>query len=126
MVVKKIPENAAHVIPYEVRKNTLSLNDDEIAVNLAKKERDDAVHLDFCFDYLGGLVSGVGDDTQKYVAQVDIPARKYTETEEDNPDYDPNEEGTEGTENRRTITKRTPVPFSMDNVVLTLWEVEEA
>lgn len=123
MVVKKVPENAENVIDYSVRKNVLSLNDSEISVNLAKKERDDAVHLDFCFDYSGGLVSGVGADTERYVAQVDIPARQYTDTVEDNPDYDPDKE--ESMDNRPTITKHEAVPFSMDNVVLTLWEVEE-
>lgn len=123
MVVKKVPENAENVIDYSVRKNVLSLNDSEISVNLEKKERDDAVHLDFCFDYSGGLVSGVGADTERYVAQVDIPARQYTDTVEDNPDYDPDKE--EGVDNRPTITKHEAVPFSMDNVVLTLWAVEE-
>ena len=111
MVVRKIPENAENVIEYSVRKNVLSLNDFELSVNLAKKERDDPVHLDFCFDYLGGLINGVGESAQKYVAQVDIPARQYEDVTEDNP---------------KTVTKRVAKEFSMDNVTLTLWELKEA
>lgn len=124
MVVRKIPENAENVIEYSVRKNVLSLNDFELSVNLAKKERDDPVHLDFCFDYLGGLINGVGESAQKYVAQVDIPARQYEDVTEDNPDFDESKE--ESAENPKTVTKRVAKEFSMDNVTLTLWELKEA
>ena len=122
MVVKKVPENAENVLDYSVRNNTITLND-EISLNLQKKERDDDVHIDVCFDYLGGLVCTVGADTNTYAAQIDIPARKYEEVEEENPNYDPNQD--EGGMNQKTITKKVAVPFSMDNVTLTLWEVEE-
>ena len=65
----------------------------------------------------GNLETGVG---LLYVAQVDIPARTYTEEEIQNPDY------SEETENsQKTIIKRDPVPFSMDNVTLTLFALKE-
>lgn len=65
----------------------------------------------------GNLETGVG---LLYVAQVDIPARAYTEEEILNPDY------SEETENsQKTIIKRDPVPFSMDNVTLTLFALKE-
>ena len=51
---------------------------------------------------------------------MDIPARTYTEEEIPNPDY------SEETENsQKTIIKRDPVPFSMDNVTLTLFALKE-
>lgn len=122
MVVKLLPENAENVINYEVMKNNLSLNDGDTIINLAKREQDFPVHIDFCFDDYGMLMNGTGEGAQRYVAQIDIPAREYTETEEDNPDYDPDSEDPE--KKREKITKRTPVKFSMDKVTLTLWELE--
>ena len=110
MVVLTIPEGATNVIPYEVTGNNLDLNDGEIIVNLKKKERDDAVHLDFCWDYLGGLVMGtIG--AMRYAAQVDIPPRAYTEEE--------------APESEEGGTKLVPVPFDINRCTLTLWEVEE-
>ena len=110
MVVLTIPEGATNVIPYEVTGNNLDLNDGEIIVNLKKKERDDEVHLDFCWDYLGGLVMGT-TGALRYAAQVDIPARLYIDEE------DP--------ESEDGGTRRVPVPFDINRCTLTLWEVEE-
>lgn len=122
MVVRTMPEGAENVIEHEEMGNNLSLNDGDTIINLKKREKDFDVHIDFCFDEFGMLINGVGEGAQKYVAQIDIPARKYEEKTEENPDFDENEEETET--NKKTITKRIPVPFSMDNVVLTLWELE--
>lgn len=110
MVIIKIPEDALNVVPYEVDGNILDINDGEITTNLKKKERDDAVHLDFCWDYCGGLIMGISG-AKAYAAQVDIPPREYTEVE----DPDDPEGG----------MKRIPVPFDIDRCTLTLWEVEE-
>jgi len=88
--------------------------------NVSKKERDYEVVIDICEDYTGGLVMGA-DAGDKYVAQIIIPAREYTEVEKENPNYDPeNEEGTE----QPTIKELKPVPFSMDRCELRLWERE--
>lgn len=106
MVVLRVPETAEKVIPYSLDGNYLDLNDGEIIVNLAKKERDDAVHIDFCWDYLDSLIMGTAG-ARKYAAQVDIPAREYIE-----------EEAEDG-----VILK--PVPFDIDKCTLTLWEVED-
>ena len=54
----------------------------------------------------------------KYAAQIEIPERKYTETEIQNPDYNPEDE-----QSRPTIIKKDPVPFSMENVVLKLYAI---
>lgn len=89
----------------------------QIMLNLKKYEADNDVHIDITSDMAGNLETGVG---LLYVAQVDIPARAYTEEEIPNPDY------SEETENsQKTIIKRDPVPFSMDNVTLTLFALKE-
>lgn len=106
MVVKKIPETGKKFLSYEVDGNSLELNDGDTIINLKKRERDDDVHIDYSLDPFGMLINGT--DGKYYAAQIDIPARKYTE-----------EKGSDGE------TTRTAVPFSMDNVTLTLWELND-
>lgn len=123
MVVRTLPEGAENVIPYEVIKSNLDLNDGEMIINLSKKERDYEVQLDICMDYTGGLVMGT-EGGDKYVAQITVPARSYTEKIVDNPNPVTDEgEGETGTESK-TIVVKEPVPFSMDNCTLILWEME--
>lgn len=126
MVVKHYPEEDGNFLVWEAIKNNLSLNDGEMIVNLEKKERDDEVQLDVCTDYTNGLVMGTGNG-DRYVAQVIIPAREYTEREEDNPDYrtlSEGEDASNGTQSKTRIVKE-PVPFSMDRCTIILWKMEE-
>lgn len=103
MIVKKLPETATNVVEYEVRKNTIDFEDGELSFNVSKREKDEDVTIDICRDYRGDLVMGAsaGD---KYVAQLFIPAREYTEEE--------SEEG----------SVLVPVPFDINKCILTLWE----
>lgn len=110
MQIVMMPEDAKQVIDYEITKNTISFNDDELAINLQKRERDGDVHIDICSDRSGALVMGAAGSF-KYVAQIDIPAREYEDEE-----YE---------EDGETKVKKVPVPFSMDRCTLTLWEMEE-
>ena len=116
MQVIHVPENGSSFVPYEVDGNLISFGDEEIMVNLKKKERDDDVTLDVCRDFFGGLVLSPSG-ARVYVAQVFIPARQYTEVLTENPDYDPDDPGSQ-----QYTSDRAPVPFSMDNVILTLYE----
>lgn len=63
------------------------------------------------------------------MAQIDIPARGFTEKEVENPDYDAEiEDGEEesGMNGKSpVIIQREPIPFSMDNVTLTLYALKE-
>lgn len=120
MKVTYLPENGKNFIPYEVSGNSIDFNDGDLMFNVSKKERDYGVVIDICQDYTGGLVMGT-ETGDRYIAQVVIPAREYTENETENPNYNPDAEG--GTESP-TITERTPVPFSMDNCELRLWDME--
>ncbi len=102
--------------PYSVNKNWLNIGD-QIMLNLKSREADYDVHIDITSDEFGALGTGSG---LYYVAQVDIPARQYTETEVENPDY--NEEEPYSS---KTTIKREAVPFSIDNVTLTLFALKE-
>ena len=121
MIVTKLPENGKKFIPYSVDGNNIDFNDGDLMFNVSKKERDYDVTIDVCEDYTGGLVMGT-ESGKRYVAQVIIPAREYTEVEGDNPEYDPAaEDGMTGSEK---ITRLEPVPFNMDRCELKLWEME--
>ena len=114
MIINYIPEDAQNVLDYETNARTgkITLGDDELDINLKKRERDDPVPIDICIDYLGNLTIGVSKDAQTYAAQILIPAREYTEVEEEG-------------EGGEIITRREPVPFDIDRCTLTLWELEE-
>lgn len=122
--MKIISANEGPKIPYTVMGNWLNIGD-QIMLNLEKIESDRAEHRDVSADAFGSLQTGEG---LYYVAQIDIPARQYTENEIDNPDYDPDADKTGesgGIGNSEKIIKRDPVPFSMENVTLTLYALKE-
>jgi hypothetical protein len=122
--MKIISANEGPKIPYTVMGNWLNIGD-QIMLNLEKIESDRPEHRDICADAFGSLQTGEG---LYYVAQIDIPARQYTETEIDNPDYVPDADETGesgGMGNSKKIIKRDPVPFSMENVTLTLYALKE-
>ena len=97
-----VEKNEGPKIEYEVTGKKICF-DDDLTINLAKREEDWPVHIDICSDRDGDLVIGTAAG-RAYVAEIDIPAREYTpgETEEDPP---------------------TPVPLDMDKVTLTLWAI---
>lgn len=120
--MKVIEMNEGVKIPYEVNGNKITFND-EIMLNLEKKEADADVHIDISTDDFGGLITGIGRD---YVAQIDIPARAYEEIESEDAE---NAEGTDSTGDSPAMfggnTIRVPVPFSMDRVTLSLFALRE-
>ena len=122
--MKIIEANEGLKIEYDVNKTWLNF-DDQIMLNLKKMEADNPVHVDITADAFGMLHTGEG---LYYVAQIDIPARSYTEKEIDNPDYDADAEDEEGggmSGQSPVIIQRDPIPFSMDNVTLTLFTLKE-
>lgn len=119
-VIEKTPGT---YVEYETTSKSIIFGDDDLSINLKNRERDEKVLIDICADANGELTMGTAAGL-KYVAQVEIPARQYTEEEKENPYYDPEaEEGTEAA--RKTIVTRTPVPFDIDNCTLYLWGMEE-
>lgn len=116
--MKVLEANEGQKIGYE-ESGTWLVFDDQISLNLKKLEADSPVHVDISADAFGKLQTGVA---LYYVAQIDIPARQYTETEIQNPAYDPDSEDSAEPE---MIIQRDPIPFSMDNVTLTLYALKE-
>lgn len=109
--MKIIEKNEGVKIPYVVKTTKITL-DDELMMNLERYERDDPNHIDICRDKCGNLVSGVIPGmAEKYVAQIDIPAR----------DYDYIADGIDGDGKLREL--QIPIPFNMDNCTLTLWAI---
>lgn len=121
--MKIIEKNEGAKIPYEVQGGKIVFNDDELTLNLARYERDDANHIDICRDKCGNLVSGVIPGiAETYVAQIDIPARAYEEREIEGAaeEEQADSEETGGMMDRQTM-EREAVPFDIDKCVLTLW-----
>jgi hypothetical protein len=107
-----VEKNEGPKIDYEV-KNTATKKticfDDDLTINLIKREQDWAVHIDVCFDRDGELVIGTAAG-RAYVAEIDIPARRYEE------EADPEDP-------EKTIL--VPLPLDLDLVTLSLWAVEQ-
>lgn len=102
-----IDKNEGAKITHSLRTTKLTLGD-ELTIDLSKYERDFAVHLDFCFNPFGMLTMGI---SERYAAQVDIPARSYS--------YLDNGVDDEG----KPLTTKVAVPLDTDKVTLTLWAV---
>ena len=100
-----VNKNEGQKIPFEVSGKKV-IFDDDLSINLSKREKDDPVHIDVCYDQDGELCIGAAAGWA-YVAEIDIPARRYEEVE------------SEGEE-----TTLQPVPLDMDTVTLTLWAIE--
>jgi len=99
-----IDKNVGPKIPYEVNGTKITF-DDDLMLNLAKRQNDEPVHLIISYDKSRALQIGVAD-LWRYVAEIDIPAKQYEEPE--------------GEEEAPV-----PLPLDMDNVTLTLWAIEE-
>ena len=118
--VKIIEKNDGKKIPYRVSGTKIFFGeDDDLMLNLQKRQREYPVYMDVCADSDGNLVIGTGAG-RDYVAQITIPAYQYAEPdkihdgaaksdEPDNPDAE----------------QREPLPLDMSNIILTLWSVDE-
>ena len=94
-----VEKNAGPKIPYEVIGKKICF-DDDLTINLQKRQKDDPEHIDVCYDADQELVIGVAAG-RAYVAELDIPPVEY-EVEE----------------------QVTPLPLDMDKVTLSLWSIE--
>lgn len=117
-------------IPYSVRTTKITF-DDDLTLNLAKREQDWPVHIDICTDIDGELVIGAAVG-RMYVAEIDIPARRYELVPIDNSEGQEGEpvEGEELTEGEdpdpeEPSEERVPIPLDMNLVTLSLWAIEE-
>ena len=102
-----VEKNQGPKIPYEVTGKKICF-DDDLTINLSKRQEDWPVHIDVCYDVDKCLVIGTAAG-RAYVAEIDIPAREY-ETHEAGEGEDPE--------------PPTPLPLDMDKVTLSLWAIE--
>lgn len=121
--VQVVEKNPGTKIAWEQTGTKLFFGDDELMVNAAKYQRDWPVQLDVCADKSGNLVIGVGVG-RYYVAQVDIPATTYTETEAPAEEAELQDEGNMNSGNTPRIIREAQ-PIDMSAVVLTLWSLDE-
>ena len=99
-----IEKNAGPKIDYEVSGKKICF-DDDLTINLAKRQEDWDVHIDICYDAYHELVIGAAAG-RAYVAEIDIPKKEYE---------------IEGEGEDETIT---PIPLDMDKVTLSLWAIK--
>lgn len=109
--MKEIIVSPGRHIKYETAGNNIVFGDEDLSVNLKNRERDEEVTIDICVDRDGNLTMGTAAG-MLYAAEVEIPARQYTEEE-----GEPDEEG------RPTVIP-TPVPFNIDNCTIKLFGLE--
>ena len=100
-----IDKNEGTKIPYEVNGTKISFDDDTMSLKCDKFQKDWPIHKDICMDRDGGLTMGISDGVY-YVAEVDIPAREYTEPVDEE-------------------TAPEPLPLDMEKVTLTLWSLDD-
>ena len=125
--VKVIEKNEGQKIAWKQSTTKLTFGEDELMVNVAKYQKDWPVQLDICGDRDGNLVLGVGEG-RYYVAQVDIPAVKYTEPQPIEPDEAEiaaaaESENGEGGGMQQRFTPAEVIPLEMSDVTLTLWAI---
>ena len=118
-----INKNEGPKIPYSVRNKKITF-DDDLTINLVKRERDDPVHIDICMDIYDELVIGAAAG-RRYVAEIDIPARQYEYPETVTVGEELNEPSGEGGEFPDEGEAPVPIPLDMDTVTLSLWALEE-
>lgn len=99
-----IEKNEGTKIPYEVAGQRITF-DDDLTINLSKRQADETAHIDICHDRFGDLVIGAAAG-RSYVAEIDIPAREYV------------------TAGEGEDVQTDALPLNMDKVTLTLWAVE--
>jgi len=108
-----VEKTSGQKITYKINGNKITFGNDEMTVNIESRERDHAMQIDICTDKDNCLATGVNENTRKYVAQVDIPAREY--------DYI--EDGLD--ENGQAKGMEMPVTFDIEKCTLSLWGMEE-
>ena len=125
--VTVIEKNAGQKIDFEQSGTRLIFGDDEIMLNAAKYQKDWDVEVDVCRDKSGNLTIGTGSGL-RYVAQVEIPAATYTETEieaEEPTEAPAAEDAAEGDGmNQKTTVQRDKNPLDMGDVTVILWSIE--
>jgi hypothetical protein len=119
--MKEIHMTEGNYIPYTTTAKFITF-DDDVSINLQKREADEDVTIDVCYNIDKELTVGVKSESESYVAQVLIPARKYTTETKDNPAFDSTRDADETT-NPMTITEKVAVPFDIESCTVSLFAI---
>lgn len=114
-----VEKNEGRKIAYNLDGTKLDFADGALTIDLARYQKDEPVKRDIMVDSEGYLVMGRG---RYYVAQVEIPAREYVETEAPTPVAEEGEDN-HGMNNMPGI-ERTPLPLNTDDVTLYLFAID--
>ena len=117
--MKIVEMNEGRKIDYKLTGTKLEFADGALTVDLERYQSDDPVTRDIMVDSEGYLVMGKGS---YYVAQVEIPAREYEETEAPQA-LEENEEENGGRGDMPGIV-RTPLPLDTEKVTLRLFGID--
>jgi len=118
--MKIIEKNTGRKIDYELDGTKLSFADGALTLDLARRQRDNAVTLDIMVDSEGSLTTGRG---LYYAAQVEIPPRAYDEKIIPAPDGE-DEAPDSGLDGSLDTVERTPLPLNTDDVILYLFAID--
>ena len=108
--MKVIEINEGSKIPYEVSKTKICF-DDDLTINLAKRQEDWPVHI--------AILVSRAEGRNYYVAQIDIPAREYKNPEATEETATVEEGGEQA--GTTDAPQPEPLPLDMKKVTLTLW-----
>lgn len=108
--MKEVIKTEGTQVIYSVNGDCIVFGDNDLSLNLANREMDEKVLIDICKDSNGFLVVGAATG-ERYVAQIEIPARTYTEVAAD-----------EDTEESATVEA---VPFDINNCTIYLYGEEK-
>ena len=118
--MKTIEKTVGTKIGYDLSGTNLTIGG-ALMLSLSHYQKDWPVHVDVMADEDGNLALGSG---RFYVAEVDVPARTYDETQvEDATPVSPTDPSA-GTDINRMKTIRTPKALNTDGVTLTLWSID--
>ena len=112
--MKIIERNKGPKIPYEVIRKTKIIFNDDLMLDLAKRQTDEVVLIDICFDSSGAIIMGT-TDAKSYVAQIIIPPAEYEEIQ--------TAKKTEASNDMNNGTQRKKLPLDMEQVELILWSI---
>lgn len=120
-----IEKNEGAKVAYTQSGTVVSFADGRLSLDCALYQKDWGVHLDVCENADGNLVIGT-ESGQKYVAQLDIPAREYEYTETAEPAAPVDLDGEETEADGMEYTETAPpilLPLDMEKVTLSLWAI---
>ena len=112
--MKEVKMSEGKCIDYTTTASSIIFGDEDLMLNLKNREMDSTVMIDICEDSNGFLVVGTATG-YRYVAQVEIPPREYTEV------ITPAKENQPDTEADGNTVDRVPVSFNMDKCSIYLF-----